>query len=228
MEPALRPIPVGNAWDGLISPLFGTPSGQRLLQRLDIERKTKKIYPPEARQFAALALTPPEETRVVILGQDPYYRAGQAHGLALSVPRGVKIPPSLRNVFSELESDLGIPPAGHGDLTGWAKQGVLLLNAVLTVEEGKPNAHAGCGWEEITDAVVAYLAASGRPVAFCLWGRQAQAKEKSIARPGLLILKAPHPSPLSAYQGFFGSKPFSKINAHLQRHGQPSIDWQLE
>ena len=186
------------------------------------------VFPPEEELFSALALTKPEQVRVVILGQDPYHEPGQAHGLAFSVREGVKIPPSLVNIYKELESDLGIPPKPHGCLTGWAEQGVLLLNTVLTVEQGKANSHKAFGWQTFTDAVLSAVSALPQPMAFVLWGGQAQKKAPLIAQNGSrLILQGPHPSPLSSYRGFFGSRPFSQINDFLQTHGESPVDWSL-
>jgi uracil-DNA glycosylase len=216
---------IGNDWDRILTPFTQSQAGQKLFRWLDTVYAEKTVYPQRDRVFSALEITPPERVRAVIMGQDPYYRAGQAHGLALSVPRGVPVPPSLRNMFTELESDLGLTAPAHGDLTAWAKQGVLLLNTVLTVEDGKPNAHAGYGWEIFTDSVISYLGQNGRPIAFCLWGKPAQKKEALLSGP--LVLKAPHPSPLSAYRGFFGSRPYSRINAYLRSHGLPEINWQI-
>ena len=165
--------------------------------------------------------------RAVILGQDPYHEPGQAHGLAFSVRPGVKLPPSLRNIFRELESDCGVPPRSSGDLTGWAEQGVFLLNTVLSVESGRANSHASFGWQTFTDAVTACLRSLPQPIAFVLWGAQAQKKAAVAADSPYprLVLQSPHPSPLSSYRGFFGSRPFSQINAFLEGHGERGIDW---
>ena len=187
-----------------------------------------RIYPPQP--LRALALTPLEETRVVILGQDPYHGPGQAHGLAFSVPDGVRPPPSLRNIFLELRSDLGGQTPGSGNLERWARQGVLLLNAVLTVEDGRPGSHAGRGWEQLTDALIEALSRDSAPKAFLLWGAQAQAKQPLIdaAGSGHLILAANHPSPLSARRPpvpFFGCRHFSRANAFLDKYGRGTVDW---
>ena len=191
----------------------------------------KAIFPKGGEWFRALDLTPLDKVRVVILGQDPYHGAGQAHGLCFSVKPGVPPPPSLVNIYKELASDLGIAPARHGFLEHWAEQGVLLLNSVLTVEQGRAASHQGKGWERFTDAVIAQIAAKPEPVVFMLWGNYAQKKAgfvDSIERGGRhLVLKAPHPSPLSAYAGFFGCKHFSQANAFLQERGLPPIDWAL-
>lgn len=191
----------------------------------------KRIFPTGKDWFRALDLTPLEQVRVVILGQDPYHGEGQAHGLCFSVQPGVRTPPSLVNIYKEMESDLGIPRARHGFLEHWAQQGVLLLNAVLTVEMGRAAAHQGRGWERFTDAVIRLVNAKAEPVVFLLWGSHAQKKAAfvdSIDKGGRhLVLKAPHPSPLSAHSGFFGSRHFSKANAFLESIGQKPIDWAL-
>ncbi len=201
---------------------------EALLERTKQARRAASVYPPEGSLFRALELTPPERVRAVILGQDPYHGPGQAMGLAFSVPAGVPLPPSLRNIFRELTSDTGAPMPRSGDLTPWAERGVLLLNPVLTVEGGKANSHAGWGWQTVTDAILAALSALPQPIACVLWGAHAQKKAPLLqsAAPRLL-LKAPHPSPLSSYRGFFGSRPFSQINAFLSAHGEPPIDWAL-
>ncbi|MFN4095538.1 MAG: uracil-DNA glycosylase [Sphingomonas sp.] len=186
----------------------------------------KRIFPKGSDWFRALDLTPPESVRVVILGQDPYHGEGQAHGLCFSVQPGVKVPPSLVNIYKELKSDLGIDPPRHGFLEAWAKQGVLLLNNCLTVEMGLAASHKGRGWERFTDAVVAQVNALPDPVVFMLWGSHAQKKAASVD-PRHLVLKSVHPSPLSAHGGFFGSRPFSKANAFLRAHGRGEIDWAL-
>lgn len=198
-----------------------------LSRRVDAAYETAEVYPPRDQLFTAFALTPPQAVRVVILGQDPYHEPGQAHGLAFSVQPGVKLPPSLVNIYKELESDLGIPPRTSGCLTHWAAQGVFLLNAVLTVERGKANSHRDLGWQGFTDAVAAALARLPQPVAFVLWGAQAQKKAAVAAASDYprLILQGPHPSPLSAYRGFFGSRPFSQINDFLTAHGERPIAW---
>jgi uracil-DNA glycosylase len=185
------------------------------------------IYPSAADRFRAFHLTPLAAVEVVILGQDPYHRPGQAHGLSFSVPPGVRPPPSLANIFKELVSDLGIARADHGCLDHWARQGVLLLNTVLTVEEGKPASHRNRGWERLTDAAIAAVAARSQPSVFMLWGAHAQRKADLIDPARHLVLKAAHPSPLSAYAGFFGSRPFSQANAFLSAHCRRPIDWSL-
>ena len=233
---------IGNNWDIVLAAEFAAPYYAELSAFLDREYAEKTVYPPRELIFTAFRLTPPERVRAVILGQDPYINAGQAHGLALSVPPGQKVPPSLRNMYKERESDLGIPVSSNGCLTRWAEQGVLLLNTVLTVEAGRSNSHAGrrwavshpgCewdashsgGWEKFTDAVLRYLGGLPQPIAFLLWGKPAQKKEALIASPSALIIKSPHPSPLSARTGFFGSRPYSRVNTFLREHGLEEIDW---
>ena len=191
----------------------------------------KLIFPDEDQYFGALNLTPLDQVRVVILGQDPYHGAGQAHGLCFSVQAGIRPPPSLVNIFKELESDLGLPRPTHGFLEHWAKQGVLLLNSVLTVEMGKAASHRGKGWEQFTDAIINLIAAKSEPVVFLLWGSYAQKKAgfvQSVEQGGRhLVLEAPHPSPLSAYNGFFGCRHFSQANGFLEKNGMAPIDWSL-
>lgn len=231
---------IPESWRAALEPALAAPEARTLGGWLRAEEDAgKTIYPPRGERLAALAVTPLEAVRVVILGQDPYHGAGQAHGLAFSVKDGVKPPPSLANIFKELESDLGIarpsigPSIGpaSGNLTSWAQQGVLLLNNTLTVEDGKAGSHAGRGWDAITDAAVGAVADRRDPCVFVLWGSHAQKKASRIkalgSHPHHLILKSPHPSPLSSYRGFFGSRPFSQINAFLTEHGQAEIDWSL-
>ncbi len=214
------------AWSELLKAEAEKEYFRALLSRVEEARKGAEVYPSKGREFAALDLTPPEKVRVVILGQDPYHEPGQAMGLSFSVPEGTKLPPSLRNIYQELQADLGIGPRESGDLTAWARQGVLLLNTVLTVEKGKANSHANWGWQSFTDAVIQATNALPQPIAFVLWGAQAQKKEALLDTSApRLILKAPHPSPLSSYRGFFGSKPFSQINAFLRAHGEEEIIW---
>ena len=199
-----------------------------LVEFLNENYSEKVIYPPEEQVFSAFEATPFHNVKVVIIGQDPYHGAGQANGMSFSVQDGVKLPPSLRNMLKELQHDLGYKIPQSGDLTHWAKQGVLLLNNVLTVEEGQAGSHQKKGWEQFTDAVLQVLLQKSEPIVFVLWGKQAQAKEKLIALyPQHRIVKGVHPSPLSASRGFFGSKPYSTINAHLKATGQHPIDWDL-
>lgn len=223
-------IPAGlERWGSLLAPLLDDPRFAQLEERVEQARRAAVVYPPEGEVYTAFRLTPPEKVRAVILGQDPYHQPGQAQGLAFSVRRGVKIPPSLRNIYQERESDLDIPPTAHGDLTHWAEQGVLLLNTVLTVEEGKANAHAKFGWQWFTDGVVNSLSSLEQPVAFLLWGAQAWKKEPLTAsHHPRLVVKSAHPSPLSAYRGFYGSRPFSQVNQFLQVQGEGALDWSNE
>lgn len=183
------------------------------------------VYPPGHLIFNAYDTTPFDRVRVVILGQDPYHGPGQAHGLCFSVPEGVPHPPSLQNIFKEMASDLGVPPPKSGDLSGWARQGVMLLNTTLTVRRGTPFSHVGQGWEEFTDSTIRRLSEGRTGLVFVLWGSHAQKKLPLIDTSKHLVLKSAHPSPLSAYRGFFGSKPFSQINAYLRSRGEPEIDW---
>ena len=215
------------AWRELLHDKLHTPAFRLLAQRAEAAYAHSTVYPPAELLFSAFSLTPPEAVRVVILGQDPYHEPGQAHGLAFSVQRGTPLPPSLRNIDKELADDLGISPAAHGDLTAWAKQGVFLLNTVLTVEAGKANSHRDLGWQDFTDAVVSRLSDLPQPIAFVLWGAQAQKKAAAAAASAYprLILRSAHPSPLSSYRGFFGSRPFSQINAFLEQNGERPIDW---
>lgn len=191
-------------------------------------KKGKKIFPRGDEYFAAFNLTPFDQVKVVILGQDPYHGPGQAHGLSFSVRNGVDFPPSLQNIFKELKNDLGLERPATGDLTKWAKQGVLLLNSVLTVEQGRAAAHQGKGWEHFTDAVIRTLNDQKEGLVFLLWGAYAQKKAAFVDRKKHLVLESPHPSPLSAHRGFFGTKPFSKINRYLQSRGLTPIDWRLD
>lgn len=186
------------------------------------------VYPKSEEIFTAFHLTPLEKVKVVILGQDPYHNPQQAHGLCFSVKPQVEIPPSLVNIYKELHDDLGCSIPNHGYLVDWAKQGVLLLNTVLTVQAHKPMSHRNVGWEEFTDAAIQKVNEQDRPIVFILWGKPAQQKEKMLNNPRHLILKAPHPSPLSAYRGFFGSKPFSQTNNFLEANGETPIDWQIK
>lgn len=224
------------SWRPVLDPVLATPEARRLGGWLKAEEAAgKQVYPPRGLRLAALALTPLEEVRCVILGQDPYHGPGQAHGLAFSVQAGVKPPPSLVNIYKELESDLGLPRAASGDLTPWARQGVLLLNNTLTVEAGQAGSHAGRGWDAITDACVAAVAAREEPTVFILWGSHARKKASRVpalarAQSGSghhLIVASAHPSPLSAHNGFFGSRPFSQTNGFLERAGRGAIDWRI-
>lgn len=218
------------SWQDALSAVLATPESRQLGGWLRREEDSgKAVFPPRGQRLRALQLTPLDEVKVVILGQDPYHGPGQAHGLSFSVPDGVRVPPSLVNIYKELHSDLGIAIPPHGNLERWARQGVLLLNSSLTVEAGQAGSHAGKGWEAITDAAVAAVAARGDPSVFILWGNHARNKARRVpelaAGTRHLVLTAPHPSPLSAYSGFFGSKPFSQANAFLQANGRGTIDW---
>lgn len=214
-------------WEKALAPEFGKPYYRELFDRVKQEYAQYRVYPPSEDLFNAFHFTPLAEVKVVILGQDPYHEEGQAHGLSFSVKPGVAIPPSLANIYQELHADLGCPIPDHGCLEKWARQGVLLLNTVLTVRAHQANSHQQIGWEQFTDAAIRILAEEERPLVFILWGRPAQRKAGRIHRPEHLVLKAPHPSPLSAYRGFFGSRPFSQTNAYLERHGVTPIDWNL-
>jgi uracil-DNA glycosylase len=221
------------SWAVPLADMFAGPVMSRLRAFLLAEKAAgKRVFPKGSEYFRALDLTPLDHVRVVILGQDPYHGEGQAHGLCFSVQRGVRPPPSLVNIYKEMKSDLGLDPPGHGNLTYWAEQGVLLLNSVLTVEMGKAASHQGKGWETFTDAVIALVAAQDRPIVFILWGAYAQKKAafvKDIAQGGRhLVLRSAHPSPLSAHNGFFGSRPFSRTNAFLREQGEAEIDWRID
>ncbi|MFV2008883.1 MULTISPECIES: uracil-DNA glycosylase [unclassified Micromonospora] len=212
------------AWATALTPHLD-PAGTAALGRyVADEYADQTVYPPVEDLFTAYQLCPPEQCRVLVLGQDPYHRAGQAHGLSFSVRDGVPVPPSLRNVFKELGTDVGVPMPRSGDLTGWAAQGVLLLNAVLTVRQGRPGSHAGKGWEEFTDATIAALDARDQRVVFLLWGGYARKKRGLITNPGHVVLEAGHPSPMNP-RGFLGSRPFSATDKALADAGLPGIDW---
>ena len=215
------------SWQTVLQKVLAEPEFSALLSKTEAAYEHTTVFPPREQVFEAFSLTPPEKLRVVILGQDPYHEPGQAHGLAFSVRPGVKLPPSLVNIYKEREADLGIPPENCGDLTRWANQGVFLLNTVLTVEQGKANSHKDFGWQRFTDQVVASIADLPQPVAFVLWGAQAQKKAAVAANSPYprLVLQSPHPSPLSSYRGFFGSRPFSRINDFLREHGEREIQW---
>ena len=218
--PALLPP----EWAAVLAPYLDPARTAELGAFVAAEYASHTVYPPLPDLFTAYRLCAPEDCRVVLLGQDPYHRAGQAHGLSFSVREGVPVPPSLRNVFKELADDLGVPPPRSGDLTGWAVQGVLLLNAVLTVREGQPNSHAGRGWEEFTDATIKALNARDQRIVFLLWGGYARKKRRLITNPLHVVLEAGHPSPLNS-RGFLGSRPFSAANKALADAGLPTIDW---
>lgn len=219
---------IQNDWLDVLEGEFKKPYYAQLYNKVKDEYATQIIYPKADDIFNAFHLTPLKNVKVVILGQDPYHNVGQAHGLCFSVQPQVDIPPSLVNIYQELKDDLGCYIPNHGHLVKWAENGVLLLNTVLTVRAHQANSHQGIGWEQFTDAVIQAVNAEDRPIVFLLWGRPAQAKKKMLTNPNHLVLEAPHPSPLSAYRGFFGCKHFSKANAFLQEHGVTPVDWQIE
>ena len=214
-------------WKESLATVLSTNSAHELAAFISREREEFTVFPPDDQVFAALSLTSPRDISVVILGQDPYHEHGQAHGLSFSVLPGVPIPPSLRNIFIERENDIGLKPPQHGTLTPWAQQGVLLLNTSLTVREGIAGSHSKKGWEEITDHIIRTVNDNTERCVFILWGAHAQATKKLITQEHHVILEAPHPSPLSAYRGFFDSAPFSHSNALLQEAGRAPIDWSL-
>lgn len=220
-------IPIRNNWKPIIEEAASTPTYQKLREFLKEEYSTYTIFPTMENIWTAFQWTDYEDVKVVILGQDPYHGEGQAHGLSFSVQPQVKIPPSLRNIYKELEDDLGIPPVNHGYLKSWAEQGVFLLNAVLTVRSGEANSHRGKGWEELTDFAIASLNEREEPIVFILWGASARKKQALIDTDKHYVITSAHPSPLSAHRGFLGSKPFSKTNELLEASGQKPIDWQL-
>ena len=216
---------IGNDWDDVLKVIWNSTGFNSFYHKILHEYDIKTIYPPKDYIFNALKLTSYKDTKVVIVGQDPYHGENQAHGLSFSVQKGVKVPPSLQNIYKELYDDLGVPIRNDGDLTGWAKQGVLLLNAVLTVEKDKAASHRNLGWELMTDYIIKVLNLKEDPVVFILWGNFAKEKVKLITNPHHYIITSPHPSPFSAYSGFFGSKPFSKTNDYLIKNNLKSIDW---
>ena len=219
---------IQNDWLEAVGGEFHKPYYKELYEFVKEEYNTKTVYPPADDIFNALHLTPLKDVKVLVLGQDPYHNVNQAHGLSFSVLPGQKVPPSLQNIYQELHDDLGCYIPNHGYLEKWAKQGVLMLNTVLTVRAHQANSHRGIGWEEFTDACIRICSEQDRPMVFILWGKPAQTKKSMLHNPKHLILEAPHPSPLSAYRGFFGSKPFSKTNEYLQENGLAPIDWQIE
>ena len=221
-------VNIGNDWDEILKDEWQKPYYQKLREFLKKEYSTQTVYPEMNDIFNALRYTSFSDCRVVIIGQDPYHEPNQAHGLCFSVKRGVDIPPSLKNIYKEIESDLGIKPANHGFLEDWAKQGVLMLNNVLTVRRAQANSHKGVGWEQFTDRVIAELNKKQTPVIFLLWGANARKKCDVITNPIHKKLIAPHPSPLSAYSGFFGCRHFSKCNELLKEAGLSTIDWQIK
>ena len=219
---------IGNDWDELLKIIWGSPGFKKFYHVVEEEYRHHTVFPPKDHIFEALKLTSYKDTRVVIVGQDPYHGVGEAHGLSFSVQKGIAIPPSLQNIYKELYDDLGIPPASHGDLTNWAKEGVLMLNAVLTVIKDTPASHRKLGWERLTDYIIRLLNEKEEPVVFILWGNFAKEKAKYITNPRHLVLTSPHPSPFAARYGFFGSKPFSKTNEFLRKNGLKEIDWRVE
>jgi uracil-DNA glycosylase len=220
-------LPLPPSWQARVGAELEKPYFQKLRDFVDAERRRATVHPPEDEVFTALELTPYDRVKVMILGQDPYHGPGQAHGLAFSVRPGVPRPPSLANIFKELKTEMDCPVPAHGSLVSWARQGVLLLNAVLTVRDGEPNSHKGKGWETFTDAVIRAVAQREDPVVFVLWGGYAAKKESLIGAPHY-VHKSAHPSPLSARRGFFGSKPFTTINRELERMGQTPVEWCIE
>ncbi len=219
--------PIASTWTEPLQPYWNQVAAERLHDRIVTERKQHEVYPPIGETFSAFALTPIESVKAVILGQDPYHGPGQAHGLSFSVRHPTPQPPSLKNIFRELHDDLQITRPNHGDLTCWATQGVLLLNTTLTVRRGEAHSHQKIGWEPFTDYVIQTLAARSQPIVFVLWGTAAQKKADLITVRHHEIIASPHPSPLSSYRGFFGSRPFSRINESLQRANILPIDWRL-
>ncbi len=221
-------VNIGNDWDEILKPEFESEYYQKLRKILVNEYNTRTIFPPADCIFNALKMTAYKDVKAVILGQDPYHGAGQAHGLCFSVQRGIQPPPSLKNIYAEIKSDIGIDiPPTTGDLSDWAKQGVLLLNTSLTVREGQAASHKGIGWEILTDRIISYVNSKNTPVAFILWGGHAKTKLPLITNPVHKVFTAAHPSPLSAYNGFFGCKHFSKVNSFLTENGIAPIDWSI-
>lgn len=218
---------IGNDWDSILSVIFESDGFKRFLSVIDNEYNTKTIYPLKENIFNALKLTSYKDTKVVIVGQDPYHGEGEAHGLSFSVQKGIKLPPSLKNIYKELEDDLGIKQAIEGDLTKWAKEGVLLLNSTLTVIKDTPNSHSKLGWSLFTDYIIKALNEKEEPVVFILWGNFARSKKVFITNKRHLVIESAHPSPFSARSGFFGSRPFSKTNEFLKKNNIKEIDWDL-
>ena len=220
--------PLSGSWANALKGEFSKEYYRKLFQTVGTEYRNYTVYPPADDIFNAFHFTPLEQVKVVILGQDPYHEPGQAHGLCFSVKPDVEIPPSLVNIYRELESDLGCYIPNNGYLEKWARQGVLMLNTVLTVRAHQASSHKDIGWEEFTDAAIRVLADQDRPMVFILWGKPAQRKKAMITNPAHLVLESAHPSPLSAYRGFFGSRPFSRTNEYLESSGLTPIDWQIE
>lgn len=218
---------IGNSWDDKLKIIWESPGFKKFFNIISNEYATKTIYPPKDYIFEALKRTPYENVKVVIMGQDPYHNENEAHGLSFSVQKGVKIPPSLQNIYKELENDLNIKPSKYGDLTKWADEGVLLLNSVLTVQKDKAASHRNLGWERLTDYIIKILNAKEEPIVFILWGNFAKEKKKYITNKKHLVLESSHPSPFSANYGFLGSKPFSKANNFLIANNIKPINWDL-
>lgn len=218
---------IGNDWDEVLNVIETSDGFNKFMNVVKREYETKTIFPPKNYIFNALKLTPYKNVKVVIMGQDPYHGVGEAHGLSFSVQDGIKLPPSLQNIYKELESDLGIKPALTGDLSKWAKEGVLLLNSSLTVIKDSPASHKNLGWERFTDYIIKILNEKEAPIVFILWGNFARAKKIYITNPKHLVIESPHPSPFSARSGFFGSKPFSKTNDFLNKNNVKEIDWKI-
>lgn len=218
---------IGNDWEQVLASYFAREDFKQLIRLLEEIYGSQTIYPAADHIFTALKLTPFSKVKVVIFGQDPYHGPNQAHGLAFSVNQEAKIPPSLRNIYKELVADLGVPLPTHGDLSSWAQQGVLLLNAVFTVEASKANSHRGIGWEGLSEEIVRQLNDRSEPIVFILWGASARRYKGLISQEKHAIIEGPHPSPLSAYRGFFGSKPFSQVNQQLVAWGKEPIDWEI-
>ena len=221
-------VNLGNDWDSILKEEFENEYYLKLREFLKTEYRNHRVYPDMYDIFNALRYTSYNDAKVVILGQDPYHGVGQAHGLCFSVKKGVESPPSLKNIYKELNAELGLSVPSHGELTKWAKQGVLLLNTVLTVREASPNSHKNCGWEIFTDAVIRHLNEREKPIVFLLWGANARAKTALITNPNHKIFTCAHPSPLSAYNGFFGCGHFAKTNEFLKSIGVAPIDWQID
>lgn len=218
---------IGNSWDKVLKEMFDSKEYQTFFQKIENEYQNKIIYPKKENIYNALKLTPYENVKVVIVGQDPYHGENEAHGLSFSVQKGIKLPPSLKNIYKELLNDLNIVEPNCGDLTSWAKEGVLLLNSVLTVEKDKPASHAKIGWNKYTDYIIQKINEKEKPVVFILWGNFAKTKRELITNPKHLVITSAHPSPFSARNGFFGSKPFSKTNVYLKENNIKPINWQL-
>ena len=218
---------IGNSWDKVLKEMFDSKEYQAFFQKIEKEYQNKIIYPKKENIYNALKLTPYENVKVVIVGQDPYHGENEAHGLSFSVQKGIKLPPSLKNIYKELLNDLNIVEPNCGDLTSWAKEGVLLLNSVLTVEKDKPASHAKIGWNKYTDYIIQKINEKEKPVVFILWGNFAKTKRELITNPKHLVITSAHPSPFSARNGFFGSKPFSKTNEFLKENNIKPINWQL-